>query len=107
MQWAGRPISRAKTPSPAIHRARWKSTSRSACARSSARSHSPPGRPAARGTLMSTPIFPETLDTAARLAVAALVGLAVGIERQRSGHTEGPDQDFAGPRTFLLFGLLG
>jgi len=56
---------------------------------------------------MSTPIFPETLDTAARLAVAALVGLAVGIERQRSGHTEGPDQDFAGPRTFLLIGLLG
>lgn len=52
-------------------------------------------------------IFPETLDTAARLAVAALVGLAVGIERQRSGRTDGPDQDFAGPRTFLLFGLLG
>ncbi|MBI5600000.1 MAG: DUF4010 domain-containing protein [Gemmatimonadetes bacterium] len=56
---------------------------------------------------MSMPIFPETLDTAARLAVAALVGLAVGIERQRSGHTVGPDQDFAGPRTFLLIGLLG
>ncbi|MHB1096010.1 MAG: MgtC/SapB family protein [Gemmatimonadaceae bacterium] len=53
------------------------------------------------------PIFPETLDTAARLAVAALVGLAVGIERQRSGRTDGPDQDFAGPRTFLLIGLLG
>lgn len=56
---------------------------------------------------MSTPLLPETLDTAARLAVAALVGLAVGIERQRSGHTVGPDQDFAGPRTFLLLGLLG
>jgi len=56
---------------------------------------------------MSMPIFPETLDTAARLAVATLVGLAVGIERQRSGHTVGPDQDFAGPRTFLLIGLLG
>lgn len=56
---------------------------------------------------MSLPILPETLDTAARLAVAALVGLAVGIERQRSGHTVGPDQDFAGPRTFLLIGLLG
>lgn len=53
------------------------------------------------------PIFPETLDTATRLAVAALVGLAVGIERQRSGRTDGPDQDFAGPRTLLLFGLLG
>ncbi len=56
---------------------------------------------------MASPIFPETLDTAARLAVAALVGLAVGIERQRSGHADGPDQDFAGPRTFLLIGLLG
>src|SRR5512133_2059551 len=56
---------------------------------------------------MSLPILPETLDTAASLAVAALVGLAVGIERQRSGRTDGPDQDFAGPRTFLLIGLLG
>ena len=56
---------------------------------------------------MAMPIFPETLDTAARLAVAALVGLAVGIERQRSGRTDGPDQDFAGPRTLLLIGLLG
>lgn len=56
---------------------------------------------------MISSIFPETLDTAARLAVAGLVGLAVGIERQRSGHADGPEQDFAGPRTFLLIGLLG
>ncbi|HEY3287695.1 MAG TPA: MgtC/SapB family protein [Gemmatimonadaceae bacterium] len=56
---------------------------------------------------MSLPVFPETLDTATRLAVAGLVGLAVGIERQRSGHAIGPDQDFAGIRTFLLIGLLG
>jgi len=56
---------------------------------------------------MGASIFPETLDTALRLSVAALVGLAVGIERQRSGHASGPAQHFAGPRTFLLIGLLG
>lgn len=56
---------------------------------------------------MVASLFPETSETAARLAVAALVGLAVGIERQRSGHAAGPDQDFAGTRTFLLIGLLG
>ncbi|MBI2408777.1 MAG: DUF4010 domain-containing protein [Gemmatimonadetes bacterium] len=56
---------------------------------------------------MAEPFFPETLDTAARLAVAGLVGLAAGIERQRSGHTMGPAPDFAGARTFLLIGLLG
>ena len=37
----------------------------------------------------------------------ALVGLAVGIERQRSGRATGPGQHFAGTRTFLLIGLLG
>ncbi len=44
---------------------------------------------------------------AARLAVAALVGLAVGIERERSGHATGPGARFAGVRTFFLYGLLG
>jgi len=56
---------------------------------------------------MTPAVLPETLDTAARLAVAGLVGLAVGIERQRSGHASGPHQHFAGTRTFLLIGLLG
>ena len=56
---------------------------------------------------MSPTVLPETLDTATRLAVAGLVGLAVGIERQRSGHASGPHQHFAGTRTFLLIGLLG
>jgi uncharacterized membrane protein (DUF4010 family) len=51
--------------------------------------------------------FPETVETATRLAVAGLVGLAVGIERQRSGHASGPGQHFAGTRTLLLIGLLG
>jgi uncharacterized membrane protein (DUF4010 family) len=42
-----------------------------------------------------------------RLAVAGLVGLAVGIEREWSGHATGPGARFAGARTFLLFGLSG
>jgi uncharacterized membrane protein (DUF4010 family) len=56
---------------------------------------------------MPSPILPDSLDTAIRLAVAGLVGLAIGIERQRSGHASGPGHDFAGTRTFLLLGLLG
>jgi uncharacterized membrane protein (DUF4010 family) len=44
---------------------------------------------------------------AASLFVAGLVGLAVGIEREWSGHASGPDARFAGARTFLLLGLLG
>jgi len=43
----------------------------------------------------------------ANLAVAALIGLAVGIEREWSGHAAGPGARFAGVRTFLLLGLLG
>jgi len=41
------------------------------------------------------------------LIVAALVGLAVGTEREWSGHTVGPDARFAGIRTFGLLGVLG
>lgn len=44
---------------------------------------------------------------ALRLAIAALAGLAVGFERERSGHASGPDARFAGVRTFLLLGALG
>ncbi len=39
-----------------------------------------------------------------RLSVAALSGLAVGLERERSGHATGPHRRFAGIRTFLLLG---
>ena len=46
-------------------------------------------------------------DAAMGLAVAALVGLAVGIERQWSGHAIGPDARFAGARTFFLLGGAG
>lgn len=41
------------------------------------------------------------------LGVAALAGLAVGIEREWSGHASGPGARFAGARTFLLLGLIG
>jgi len=41
------------------------------------------------------------------LLVAALVGLAVGVEREWSGHTTGPDARFAGIRTFTLLGAIG
>jgi uncharacterized membrane protein (DUF4010 family) len=46
------------------------------------------------------------MDTAAvaDLAVAALVGLAVGVEREWAGKTQGPDARFAGVRTFSLLG---
>lgn len=47
------------------------------------------------------------LIAATRLAIAGLVGLAVGIEREWSGHASGPRGRFAGLRTFLLLGLLG
>ena len=41
------------------------------------------------------------------LVIAALVGLAVGIEREWSGHATGPEARFAGARTFLLIGVIG
>lgn len=47
------------------------------------------------------------LDVAAALAVAGLAGLAVGVEREWSGHASGPNARFAGVRSFLLLGLLG
>ncbi|HEV8365468.1 MAG TPA: MgtC/SapB family protein [Gemmatimonadaceae bacterium] len=42
-----------------------------------------------------------------RLTVAALAGLAVGLEREWSGHATGPSPRFAGLRTFFLLGTLG
>src|SRR5262245_15871113 len=47
------------------------------------------------------------LDIAVRLAAAGLTGLAVGVEREWSGHASGPRARFAGVRTFLLLGLVG
>jgi uncharacterized membrane protein (DUF4010 family) len=42
-----------------------------------------------------------------QLAVAALGGLAVGIEREWSGRHPGEPARFGGVRTFLLLGLIG
>ncbi len=47
------------------------------------------------------------LDTALRLSIAGLTGLAVGVEREWSGHASGPAARFAGVRTFFLIGALG
>jgi uncharacterized membrane protein (DUF4010 family) len=51
--------------------------------------------------------FQQTLSYLAPLAVAALGGLAVGIEREWSAKASGSEKRFAGVRTFLLIGLLG
>ncbi len=49
-----------------------------------------------------------TAALAVRLAIAALVGLAVGVEREWSGHGDrGIHPRFAGVRTFLLMGGIG
>ncbi len=47
------------------------------------------------------------LAAALKLAIAALIGLGVGLEREWSGHASGPHARFAGLRTFFLLGLLG
>ena len=47
------------------------------------------------------------MQAALSLAIAGLVGLAVGFERQWSGHASGPQAHFAGVRTFFLLGLAG
>ncbi|RPI52840.1 MAG: DUF4010 domain-containing protein [Acidobacteria bacterium] len=41
------------------------------------------------------------------LLIAALGGTAVGLERQWSGHADGPDARFGGIRTFTMLGALG
>lgn len=41
------------------------------------------------------------------LLIAALGGAAVGLERQWSGHADGPGARFAGIRTFTMLGAVG
>ncbi len=41
------------------------------------------------------------------IVIAALGGAAVGLERQWSGHAEGPRARFAGIRTFTMLGAVG
>lgn len=47
------------------------------------------------------------LDGALRLAIAALVGLGVGVEREWTINASGRRPRFAGLRTFSMLGLLG
>jgi uncharacterized membrane protein (DUF4010 family) len=47
------------------------------------------------------------LEIAAKVALAGVTGLAVGIEREWSGHASGPRARFGGVRTFLMLGLTG
>ena len=46
----------------------------------------------------------DELDLVVRLGIAALAGMAVGVEREWSGHASGPGARFAGVRTFFLLG---
>jgi uncharacterized membrane protein (DUF4010 family) len=46
-------------------------------------------------------------DTVINLLIATLGGAAVGLERQWSGHAEGPGARFAGIRTFTMLGGVG
>ncbi len=48
----------------------------------------------------------DELDLVVRLGIAALAGLAVGVEREWSGHASGPEARFAGVRTFFLLGAI-
>jgi Domain of unknown function (DUF4010) len=48
-----------------------------------------------------------TTSDIVRLLIATLGGAAVGLERQWSGHAEGPAGRFAGLRTFTMLGTLG
>jgi len=50
---------------------------------------------------------PGNAEIALRLAIAALAGLAVGVEREWSGRLPDATTRFAGIRTFLLLGLAG
>lgn len=46
-------------------------------------------------------------STIVGLLIAALGGAAVGLERQWSGHADGPAARFAGIRTFTMLGTVG
>ena len=46
------------------------------------------------------------LEIAARIAIAALAGMAVGFEREWAGHASGPTARFGGIRTFFLLGAV-
>jgi len=49
---------------------------------------------------------PLTFSVVTGLAVATLAGMAIGLERQWSGHADGAQARFGGIRTFTLLGAL-
>jgi uncharacterized membrane protein (DUF4010 family) len=51
--------------------------------------------------------FEMTTGNVVGVLIAALGGAAVGLERQWSGHADGPRARFAGIRTFTMLGALG
>ena len=51
--------------------------------------------------------FTMTTTDIVCLLIATLGGAAVGLERQWSGHAEGPAARFAGIRTFTMLGAIG
>jgi uncharacterized membrane protein (DUF4010 family) len=57
--------------------------------------------------MMDGPLALSEVEGATRLTVASLIGLAIGLEREWSGHASGPEARFAGLRTFMLLGMLG
>ena len=64
-------------------------------------------RPLLMAASLPTLLYMLDFDLIANLTVAALAGLAIGAEREWSGHTQGPDARFAGVRTFFLLGGIG
>src|SRR3954462_5969440 len=52
-------------------------------------------------------LFEMTGGDVVRVLIAALGGAAVGLERQWSGHADGPAARFAGIRTFTMLGGIG
>jgi hypothetical protein len=59
------------------------------------------------GVAFPGPMIVPDLTIAVNLAVAGLAGLAIGVEREWSGHARGPHARFAGVRTLFAMGLLG
>jgi uncharacterized membrane protein (DUF4010 family) len=53
------------------------------------------------------PVLSPNASALAGLLIAALGGAAVGLERQWSGHADGPAARFAGIRTFTMLGAIG
>jgi hypothetical protein len=88
---------------------RWRpgaSSKRPGTSASAWRATPPPWRRDWRSSPHSGSAVPFDLAALTNLIVAALGGLAVGIEREWSGKATGPRARFAGIRTFTLLGIV-